>query len=416
MLKNLFLASCATVFGLVAVEGAYRAYLYFWHPYYFQGDQGFWYLQSSPVAYNEAFGFDYVPGTYQGGYVYDGQVIECWNPVSWWVINERGNSGRIAGDYDDASLKVLAFGDSFTQRPMQGPNGEWMTWPNYLQDILERELGQSVHVVNFGRDGYGILQMFDLAAAKVVEWKPDLAIIAFITDDLDRGRFWRTNSSRDGEERVLISELPDPDPGWDIATDAFLVHSGATGDWCQEMLQTQRRDDRVIRELEDRLVEGRRRSSVLASPWSLRQSFVFDVTVHGEPLHSTYSRIGPTQMPRHELHRFSEDSLIVARVEQLRGTGVPYVLIHLASSTELEQGLEFGGSGRTSRQRMSLLSSLEELTGKEVYGTLDHVDLSGKGSEELDAYYDRDGHPSLLGHEFYSGVVSEILLSDGLIP
>jgi hypothetical protein len=182
------------------------------------------------------------------------------------------------------------------------------------------------------------------------------------------------------------------------------------------MLQTQRRDDRVIRELEDRLVEGRRRSSMLASPWSLRQSFVFDVTVHGEPLHSTYSRIGPTQMPRHELHRFSEDSLIVARVEQLRGTGVPYVLIHLASSTELEQGLEFGGSGRTSRQRMSLLSSLEELTGKEVYGTLDHVDLSGKGSEELDAYYDRDGHPSLLGHEFYSGVVSEILLSDGLIP
>jgi hypothetical protein len=65
---------------------------------------------------------------------------------------------------------------------------------------------------------------------------------------------------------------------------------------------------------------------------------------------------------------------------------------------------------------MSLLGSLEELTGKQVYRTLDHVDLGDRGSDELDAYYDRDGHPSLLGHEFYAGVVSEILLSDGLIP
>jgi len=415
MLKNVLLACCATTFGLVTIEGAYRAYLYWSQPYHFRGDQGLWYLQSSPVTYNEAFGFDCVPGTYQGGYVYDGRVTECWDPVSWLVINERGNSGRIVGDYAEASLKVLAFGDSFTQRPIQGPDGDWMTWPNYLQDILEQELGESVHVVNFGRDGYGILQMFDLAAAKVAEWKPDLAIVAFITDDLDRARFWRTNTLRDGEKRVLVSSVPDPDPGWDVATDAFLIHSEATAEWCQEMLRTQRRDDPIVRELKDRVVEARRRSSLVASPWSLTQSFAFDVIVHGEPLHSTYSRTGPWQLPRHALQSFGDDSSMVAAVERLDESGVPYVLIHLASSGELEQGREFGGTGSISRQRMTLLRSLEELTGKQAHGTLDHADLSGKGSEELAAYFERDGHPSLLGHEFYAGVAASVLLSSGML-
>jgi len=55
MLKNVLLACCATTFGLVTIEGAYRAYLYWSQPYHFRGDQGLWYLQSSPVTYNEAF-------------------------------------------------------------------------------------------------------------------------------------------------------------------------------------------------------------------------------------------------------------------------------------------------------------------------------------------------------------------------
>lgn len=415
MQKNLVMAAFATLFGLLLVEGGYRSYLYWQHPYYFKGDSGFWYLQASPVAFSEPFGFEYVPGTYQGGYVYDGQVIDCWDPVTWWAINERGNSGQIKGSYEDATLKVLVFGDSFTQRPMRAPTGEWMTWPNYLQDALERELGRSVHIVNFGRDGYGLLQMFDLAAAKIVEWKPDLAIFAFITDDLDRDRFWRTNTVLDGHERIMISETPELNPGWDTATDAFLSHPDATAEWCRQMLETGEKDDPIVRELEERLVAGRRKSSMLASPFSLSQSFVYDILVHGEPLYSTYSKDGPSQMPRHRLRNFADDSLMVARTQRIRETGVPYMLVHFASRTELRQREEFGGTGRTSQQRMELLRSLEELTDHEVYGTLDYAQLTDKDLRDLPANFAADGHPSLRGHEFYAHVVSEVLLSNGIV-
>jgi hypothetical protein len=415
MFRNLLLASSAMVIALASVEAAYRVYLYHWHPYYFMDQSGLWYLQASPITYSEPFGFEYVPGTYQGGYVFDGQVLECWDPVTWWAINERGNSGRIRGSYEDASLKVLVFGDSFTQRPMPTLEGEWMTWPNYLQDALERELGESVHVVNFGRDGYGVLQMFDLAAAKIPEWDPDLAIFAFITDDLDRARFWRTNVTVGGAQRVLVSEVPDPSPSWDVATDAFLIEPDATAEWCRRLLESRERGDPVVRRLEERLVEGRRRSSVLASPWSLTQSFAFDMIVHGEPLHSTYSRTGPTQMPRHELERFDADPQAVARLEAIRATGVPIFVIHFASSGELEQGLELGGSGRILPRRAGLMDSLGDLTGQAVHRTMDYLDLSPEAREDLSAYYTRDGHPSLLGHELYAGVVAEALLSTGIL-
>jgi len=73
------------------------------------------------------------------------------------------------------------FGDSWAAFQQENRN-----WPLFLQDVLEARLGKKVHVVNFGRDGYGILQMFDLAATKIVEWKPDLVLFTFITDDLSR--------------------------------------------------------------------------------------------------------------------------------------------------------------------------------------------------------------------------------------
>ena len=63
-------------------------------------------------------------------------------------------------------------------------------------------------VINFGRDSYGMLQMFHLANAMTKEFKPDLIIIAFITNDLTRARFWRTVNYIKGEKRLLTTTQP----------------------------------------------------------------------------------------------------------------------------------------------------------------------------------------------------------------
>jgi len=195
---HVLLVVVGCIFGFLLTEGTYRLYLYQTQPSRFLGDRNLWYFQDSPFRYSEEFGFEYIPGKYVGGAVYEGKVTQCWDPMLPWVINERGNMGRIKGSYEHADLKILVFGDSVTAWARESPNGALMSWPDYLQDILEERLKKSVHVVNFARDGYGILQMFDLAAVKVPEWRPDIVIIAFITDDFTRDRFWRMITVLDG--------------------------------------------------------------------------------------------------------------------------------------------------------------------------------------------------------------------------
>ena len=101
----------------------------------------------------------------------------------------KKNIGPIEGTYEDAEFRVLVLGDSwsaFTNRTSPGLI--------FLKD-LEELLGVNVEVVNFSRDGYGILQMFDLAADVIDVWEPDLTVFAFITNDLARVRTWRIYSS-----------------------------------------------------------------------------------------------------------------------------------------------------------------------------------------------------------------------------
>jgi len=40
-------------------------------------------------------------------------------------------------------------------------------------------LGRRVSILNFWRDGYGILQTIDLAVGEVPRWKPDLVLMNF---------------------------------------------------------------------------------------------------------------------------------------------------------------------------------------------------------------------------------------------
>src|SRR3990172_825440 len=238
IIATLALVLLGAVVGIALSEAAYRVLLYTVvasDRFVRKAPQGFAVNDRPQWIYNERFGYVYPMGyKIHVASVSNGRVTEC---SFWEGFNEQGNVGRIVGDYKAASLKILVFGDSFTATVHDG-----VGWPLLLQERLAKRLGRRVHVVNFGRDGYGILQMFDLAAAKIPEWKPDLAIVAFITNDLQRVRVWRTITKVQGRWRHLVSPDPTPNPDPLKSYDTALYHPEATAEWCRSMKGTGSRD------------------------------------------------------------------------------------------------------------------------------------------------------------------------------
>ncbi len=213
----------------------------------------------------------------------------------------------------------------------------------------------------------------------------------------------------------MISTKPDPNPVWNTATDAFLLEPRATREWCQQLLNSGNTDDPISKSLEAALQEGRRRSSQLANPFSLSQSFVFDRILYGDPYHTTYSRWAPSQMPRHTMWDFKEDERLVANVRALAEMKIPYVLVHLATYKELEQRQEYIGQGKEVEHYQALAASLARLTQRPIHGSVEHPRLPVGELRKIVASFPRDLHPSLYGHQFYAEIVAQILRDHGYL-
>jgi hypothetical protein len=398
---GLLVAAC--LLGVVLSEGVYRVYL----------DVSAWFdapQRPGPIGvknrslweFDEEFGYVYPPGrTVDGTVVKDGHVVNCQRVD---VINRDGNVGPIVGRYDTAELKVLVFGDSWAAFQHEGK-----TWPSFLQGALERRLRKTVHVVNFGRDGYGILQMFDLAAVKVAEWKPDLVLITFISDDLTRARFWRTAIGEGDEVRVLTTLAPVRRPDLAHAADAFLLLPSATYEWCRSMIGAQQADailDTLIAK-RDRLLAGRTPPGArhVVTPHSL----LYSRLVHGDPFRFVSRRMPPSVNPRMGLRSFASDDRFMRAVERLRSTGIPWVMFHLAYYPEIKQRRE----AILGPQEAALWESLEQVMGQSVLRTTDYVELPVPAPERLNASAE-DFHPSLWGMEFYANAVADALVKERL--
>jgi len=409
LLANAIIALTALVGSLAGAEAFYRYYLYHAEPErFYPGELQVEFFQQNPWLYNEQYGWDYRPGSTFGGTIAGGAVVACWQ----WEANARGNVGRIKGSYESADLKVLTFGDSWTSQPRRLPDGTNMTWPDFLQDQLETKTGQSVHVVNFARDAGSMLQMLDMARAKLPEWKPDLAVLAFITDDLTRARSWRSTVEVEGLPRALTSLSPEAQPGLADAAETAIVYPDADPSWCLEAKQKGIAGDPIATAIEARRRETRRRGSPLADPMSLTQSFLFDALVRGNPTYTNIVRLTPAQNPRHKMSSFAQDEQFVEAFEAVQQLGIPIVLVHLAYYAEIATGHEVIP---TNAQDASLWNSLEELYGRSIYTTLDHVALPVERPEELSGDFPRDHHPSLRGLSFYAQMVSELLTRRGYL-
>jgi len=403
---TLALIVVGTLLGAGLAEIAYRGWLYRGLPNVFRSAAAdaplpfFGVYDKSLWEFDQRFGYVYPPGRTVHATLFNGsKVVDCRQLPA---INAQGNIGDIKGDYASADLKVAVFGDSFTATQDSG-----ITWPNSLQDRLSERLHRKVNVVNFGRDAYGLLQMFDLAAAKVPEWKPDLAIIAFITDDLDRARVWRTAIEADGEERVLTTIDPTPHPARDRAEDTLILDRNATLDWCNRMWKSGERDQ-VVAEIEDRY--RRARASTEAhrpSLVTLSHVYLYGRIRYGDPFHSFRT---VSQNPRIEYDDYQGDGRLTEDLRLLAESHIPYVLVHLPYFPELKKGREY----LLQAQQANLLQSLERLTGRRVMGLKDAMPLPGDGLERMNIS-ENNFHPSLFGMQLYGAGVAEAVIREGLV-
>jgi hypothetical protein len=337
-------------------------------------------------------GYHYVRDNVDWTRVERGLVADCarLNP-----INANGGSGLIEGDYASADLKIAVFGDSFTW--FSSPDN--LTWTNYLQRDLQRVTGRRVHVLNFARDGVGVMRMFDIAAVKLPRYRPDFAIFALTTNaGMRPGRIWRFETVVDGEARVFTvpSPVKTTDPA--VAYDTFLLHPRASLEWCRSV---KGRSDDITREILDKYLRMR---ATRYSVTDLTRSFLWNTIVNKDPFNS--SRATDHVLPQAANRPFSRDEKFVQAVSTVAGTGIPYLLIHLPYYPELASGHEFGPDDQTARAERF---DLETSTAHRVIGLLQHLDLPVQRPERMNHSAD-NLHPSAWGMMLTASGVLRVLV------
>ena len=342
-------------------------------------------------------GYQYVREDVDWTRIERGIVSDCarLNP-----INAIGGSGLIEGDYASADLKIAVFGDSFTW--FSSP--ENLTWTNYLQRDLQRLTGRSVRVLNFARDGMGVMRMFDLAAARLPKYRPDLAIFALTTTTGMRpGRIWRFETVVGGEPRVFTVPTPNKTTDPALAHDTFLLHPRATLDWCQSV---KGRADEITREIVEKYLRLR---TTRYSAVDLSRSFILNKIVNKDPFESSKAidRVARDTPDR----PFSHDEKFLHAISAVANTGIPYLLVHLPYYPELAAGKEFAWDDEASRNERS---DLQTVTGHSVIGLLQHLDLPVRQPERMNQP-PYNLHPSAWGMMLTATGVLRVLLRQGLV-
>lgn len=403
LIINFSLMLLSTIFTIAFSEMAYRLYLMQRvsvgkESEFMEATLNYSAVDDVLTEFNLEFGYSYVANKSNNRVlVHNGYPVMCTQAT----INELGNANRIKGNDEDATLKILVFGDSFTANT--DLNG--ITWPDLLQDVLEARLHQDVNVMNFGRGAYGILQMFDLARAKVEELKPDLVIFAFITSDLVRARFWRTVNFTNGEKRDFVMAEPSEEADLKKFIDATVVNAMITREWCEHMLVALDNDDALLKALNEEFIQRKREHYDLVEFNSLSTSFIFNRIVYNDPFRS----FTPSLIPRFPENSYTADSRFIENVNHINQSNTPYYIIHLPTYEDLKAGeYELG------EQEQSLFESFQEVTGKQIINFIEYAPSHDSNNlEDLEKLFmsPYDRHPSLQGIRFYAEVVSKILIT-----
>lgn len=320
-------------------------------------------------VFNETYGWDYRPGGPISARIKDGRFAGCSTDPNF---NDRGNIGRKTADYENADIKVLFAGSSFT---MGGdPDG-------FIHDHIERRMeqvtGQDVEIENFARDSYGLTQMFDLIADWTPRIQPDLIVLAFNTTDLVRRRTWRfVIPDEEGFSRFYQSISPEQGT---LSPETAILHrtiisDQVTPEWCDSLSARVQEDpdaaqsDPTVRSLVAHYRSRAVEQAFAQDPvdfWTLRTSFVVDAVLYGDPFHKARNKIANLGEIKHA--NLALDARFVRAVETIRESGTPLVLVHVPAFPEIETGEEWVPFASNPDDLFSLVESLQRVTEEPIH-------------------------------------------------
>ena len=387
----------AVLVTLVLVESGYRLklYLHIGHtPLGVSVTYQAW--NRSTTRFDRQFGLRYEPNSRAVGVrVTDGRPVLLLERST----DPRGNVGASGDGYDQAALKVVVVGDSFTENQRDGT-----TWPALLEDELASRIRGNVGVLNFARSGHGLLQMVDLAAEQAEQSGPDIVVVAFISDDLNRDRFWQTTRDLGGEPRLVTMLAPDARSGWPASAEIYDERIDMA--WCRRVLDRPGDDDPLLAELTERF-ETRKRDNPLRIDYaSLTSSFLYNRLVYKDPF---FGQAGKAATPRFGWRDFGRDAAAVDSIGRLKRTDARLVLVQLPQVEELEAGRSL----MTGQQR-ALRASLERLAGRSV------IELQARAPAHPQPrslfLLPHDHHPSRQGLAWLARAVADVLVNDRIVP
>lgn len=360
-------------------------------------------VYSTPFwEYNKVSGFDYVKnGRTDLTFFKNGIPSRCLSFSS----NSEGNPGGETA-VQNPELRVFVFGDSFTFYP-HGEHGD-ITWPKLLQDSLSGKYKKRVQITNYARDGMGVLQMIDFAADQVSSGlQPDLIIIAFITDDLDRQRFWRVRKNQNGRDNVFTTLNREGKMLQGLHVKTTYINSLAKREWCERIKENKNKDDEILKAVKQDfsaiMQNDFRHFGRVVDLFTLNHSYVWNVLVYNDPFNeSTFNKFSKIS-----IKNFTQDSLFVKNVEILKKSGVPIVLLHLPQIEEI----------KLQKYQFSFMQKkiYENLLENSKFPVINIINLDKKIVPETLFMLPEDRHPSMRGLNFFSINVEKALEEYGFL-
>jgi hypothetical protein len=246
--------------------------------------------------------------------------------------------------------------------------------------------------MNSGRDGQGLVQIVDVAAARAPALKPDIVILAYATGNMVSPRIWRQVTTVDGEPRILTTTEPGP-PDLLRSMDAFLLAPEATAEWCA----TGRTDNATGRRIIERYLKERVPEESF-SAFTLTHTFLLDRYLYNDPFKSAAHK--RYVMPPSEV---LADARLSQSLEILKGTGAQFMLLHTPYLPEIKSR-----SYPVTDVERAFLAAFLKKTGLKSETMLDTMPpvadptTLATSAENL--------HPSRLGMDFYAKATAELLL------
>jgi hypothetical protein len=284
------------------------------------------------------------------------------------------------------------------------------TWPNFLSLKLNQLNGKNdIRVRSLARDGYGVLQMFDLAAVKIRELKPTLVIFAFNSTAIARGRAWRVKVGEGNEARMVATTENSPNPHFENTTDIETLMPAANQKWCKAMLaksQEEQRKDQLLNKAINKTLHIRLENGALlkANIWDFSSSYIYNRLVHHDPFFSQWKRKVSAANPVVTFDNFRNDPQFLAALATVKASGVPFILVHLPMGISIRDHQEF----YLDEQGQTLKQSLEEVTGHKVISMRPFLALHDDEGMKLCRAPD-NCHPSRFGMQAYAQAIAKII-------